>query len=685
MADGLNTADIEKNVLRKLSAMLESLQDIIALSAFTVAGISLYFRSVPTFIEGVATGLFFLFLRSRTKKGDSARSSFLSSIFLIVLTVFAMIESGDGLKDQSILIIPGCFLVGSIFVGTRLYLLICSLALGAVVLVGFDQMLGPFSWALYEVPTSPFELITILALLAGLAVLVRTITSVLLASMKESAANEADFKKILNATSEAIFMHDARTGAFVEVNETASLMYGFSREEFLSGKISIDAISSGRSPYAGAEAGEKLRACIKDGPQLFEWLAKRKDGTQFWVEVSLKHADGKILAVVRNIDDRKRFEEEMVQGEKMRAVGLLAGGIAHDFNNQLGGILGFAEVINLETDDPTIREYAGHIIASARSASSDISHLLSFARKGSREFLPLEINELIRETLFIVERTVDKKITLQTTLLSEPVMVRADRSSLQNAFLNFALNSRDALPEGGTITISSGVDNRESIYCFAQKKDIAGGPFAAVTFSDNGAGIEPEIQNRIFEPFFTTKGHGKGTGMGLSAVYGTLKSHAGALELMSIPGEGTQITLYIPLAQADSAETRDETHASSVHHGSGIAMVIDDEPVVRKISAKFLSKIGYIPREFETGTDAVDFFRQNHQNVSVVLLDMIMPEMSGLETFRELKIIDEGVKVIIVSGYSLEGEAEQLMNEGARAFIPKPYSIEDLSRVLGDI
>jgi len=376
-------------------------------------------------------------------------------------------------------------------------------------------------------------------------------------------------------------------------------------------------------------------------------------------------------------------EEQLRQSQKMDAIGQLAGGVAHDFNNMLAGILSSAELLAQDFQEEDRRSRLVKLIASASHRAADLTgKLLSFSRKGKVLSTPVDLHRIIQDALLLLQRSIDRRIELQLDLEagSEP-HVMGDPSQLENALLNIAINARDAMPEGGLLRIRTQTVDLDAAFCSSSSFPLVPGPFVKIVISDTGCGIPPEILDRIFEPFFTTKPVGKGTGLGLSAVYGIVKDHKGLLEVNSTPQVGTSFTIYLPLDSRTPAPASlpDDPHA---HRGAGTILVIDDEDVVRSTLAMVLQSLGYDVILAQDGMEGLGLYETNAQNIQLVLLDMVMPGLSGKETFRRLRALDPSVRVIISSGFSSDLSITGLMEEGLRGFLHKPFGRSELMKAL---
>ena len=397
----------------------------------------------------------------------------------------------------------------------------------------------------------------------------------------------------------------------------------------------------------------------------------------------LLDVDGKFIGmvvVVRDVSAQRRIEEQLLHAQKMDSVGQLAGGIAHDFNNMLSGILGAAELLRLE---PDLSERSLQLVdlmsRTSHRAAELTAKLLTFSRRGRMQNVALDVHATIADVIAILQRSVDRRIVLKTAMTAGQPLVQGDPSELQNALLNLCINARDAIAAQGEITISTRNVTWGAQECQASTFSVKPGTFLEVVVNDTGQGIPSDIRKRVFEPFFTTKPMGQGTGLGLAAVYGAVTTHGGAIELQSEPGVGTKVTLWLPVSsQAALVEDR----RTQVPPGQGTVLVVDDEEVIRHTCAMLLESAGYTVLTAADGKEAVDLFREHQGTIKGVLLDVIMPGMDGRQCFMKLKEIRPDVRVIMVSGFTHDSVIDDVMAQGAAAFLKKPYRRFDLASAL---
>jgi len=475
-------------------------------------------------------------------------ASVLTSSYLLFLASYA-IATGDGIHDVAILLFPAFLVIISLLVHPLVFKILAATAVLFIAGVGVAEYFGLIH-TVYSYNANWIDIVLTVVVLAMTAFIIRILVTDLLHTVQEAQKNEQNYREIFNATTEAIFLHDCRSGDILDVNNSMLNIYGYTREDIP--HLSIGDLSSNVPPYTLEDAFLWIERSLTQGPQFFTWRARKKDGTLFWVEISLRATtiggEGRVLAVVRDVDERKKIEKELRQSEKLSAIGQLAGGVAHDFNNQLGGILGYAEILRNETVDAEHREYIESIIRITSRAADLTGQLLSFARKGKNTADVIDVNRAVKETVSMVIRSIDKRIVVTTHLAKKPMLIKGDSSQIQNAILNLAINARDALDGKGEISFSTELVLLDEAHCAAHSEKMLPGHYVKLCVADTGCGMPPELLSKIFEPFFTTKPLGKGTGMGLAAVFGIVNMHGGAIEVHSEINVGSTFSLYLPYA-----------------------------------------------------------------------------------------------------------------------------------------
>jgi signal transduction histidine kinase/CheY-like chemotaxis protein len=376
--------------------------------------------------------------------------------------------------------------------------------------------------------------------------------------------------------------------------------------------------------------------------------------------------------------EQRKAEDAQRQSQKLESIGLLAGGVAHDFNNLLVGILGYADLLAAEAaPGSTTQEAATTITQAARRGAELTRQLLALARLGQHREERIDLHAVVEEAAKLLGRTLDKSIRLETRLHARAHAVRGDPGQLEQVILNLAVNARDAMPEGGILTLETATTE---IGEGSGASDLAPGEYVALRVTDTGIGIPREHLARLFDPFFTTKPPGKGSGLGLATAFGIAKGHGGSIHAVSEPGAGATFVVYLPVLIGDVADTPASEEA--LRRGSGVVLVVDDEEVVRRTAGRVLASIGYVPALVAGGREALEWLAARADPPAAVLLDLAMPEMDGRTCFREMRKRHPGLRVVICSGFSQTGGAQELLSAGAVAFVQKPYRTVDLARAL---
>ncbi|WP_159441255.1 hybrid sensor histidine kinase/response regulator [Desulfopila aestuarii] len=398
----------------------------------------------------------------------------------------------------------------------------------------------------------------------------------------------------------------------------------------------------------------------------------------------IRDPQGAILGAVlvcRDITEKRTMESMLTQSRKMEAIGQLAGGVAHDFNNLLTGISGFAELLTIKLPNGSMEQQNANRILQAAGRAADLTRkMLSFARKGKVMSSPVDCHQSLQATIDLLSHSIDKSVTITSLFQAQDSVIIGDPTQLENIFLNLAINSADAMPDGGRLTIvTENVEVIASEQC-AFGEVILPGTYFRVRFIDTGCGIDETIQEKIFEPFFTTKDQGKGTGLGLAAVFGSMKEHDGRIQLISEVGVGTEFILSFPLSHGQQSETAREIDTPA---GEGTTvLVIDDERLILASAKGLLTELGYSVLLAEGATAGIETYRRYHQEIDLVLLDMIMPEMNGTTCFKKLLDINKNVCALICSGFTKTEKFTDAEKLGVRGYIQKPYSASELSNAI---
>jgi len=430
-----------------------------------------------------------------------------------------------------------------------------------------------------------------------------------------------------------------------------------------------------------------VKAMATGRPHSVETEGIRDDGSRISVAVSafpLFNQDGStrgFIEVVENITERKRLEEQLRQAQKMEAIGTLAGGIAHDFNNLLMAIQGYTFAMLGEVDSGSPHyEKLKAIEGQIESGANITRELLGFARKGKYEVRHVNLNEVLEKSSALFGRT-KKEIIIHKKFRDDLWAVEADTNQMEQVLMNLYINSWQAMPQGGHLYLeTANVVLTETDMSHSYMKP---GRYVKVTVTDTGKGMDEKTKERIFEPFFTTKEMGRGTGLGLAMVYGIVKGHDGYINVYSEEGKGTTFKIYLPASEKRAV--KEETAAAEIFRGEGTILVVDDEKEIAGVMAQFLEALGYSVLTANNGVETLKIYGENKDKIDLVILDMIMPEMGGGETFDRLKEMNPAIKVILSSGYSLNGQASEIMGRGCMGFIQKPVNIAELSKKIRDV
>jgi PAS domain S-box-containing protein len=498
-------------------------------------------------------------------------------------------------------------------------------------------------------------------------------------SLKRS---EERFRDIANLLPETVFETD-ENGIVTFVNQSSLKQFGFTQAEVDKGMNVMDAFALEDRDrlimnYQRVLQGERLG--------LNEYEARRKDGSTFpaLVHSTVIYRNGKpagLRGFLIDITDQKNLEQQLMRAQKMEAVGTLAGGIAHDFNNLLMGILGNVSLMLMHCDEShpffdrlkSVEEYV--------QRGSDLSkQLLGFARGGKYEVKPTHLGEFIHKSSELFGRT-KKEIRIHHKIAEGLWSVEVDRGQMEQVLLNLFVNAWQAMPGGGDLYLS--VENIDLDKVDVSPYDINPGRFVKVTVTDTGIGMDESVKSRIFEPFFTTKERGRGTGLGLASAYGIIKNHGGFIHVDSEKDFGTSFMIYLPASEKHVQEelgTKDE-----IMKGQEAVLLIDDEEMILDVGSRMLESLGYQVMPAPGGRQGLLIYEQNMDKIDLVVLDIIMPDFGGKETFDTLRRINPAVRVLLSSGYSLDGQAKEIMQSGCKGFIQKPFSMAELSKKVREI
>ncbi len=497
---------------------------------------------------------------------------------------------------------------------------------------------------------------------------------------KRSEQSQRRLATAVEQAAEVVVITDAR-GRIQYVNPAFGRITGYTPKEVMGQSTAL--LKSGehdqefyRNLWATITRGEVWKGRI---------VNKKKDGGLYHEEMTIspvRDSGGKItnfVAVKRDITEHLELSRQLLQAQKMEAIGTLAGGIAHDFNNLLQVTLGYSELLLSEKreDDPEYLDLS-KIFQAAKSGAELVQRLLTFSRKLEYKPIALSLNRQIVQVERLLRRTIPKMIDIQMDLSDDLAEVHADPTQMEQVLMNLAVNARDAMPDRGKLTVSTRNVSLDEEYCRIHG-EAKPGEYVLLTVSDTGHGMDKATIDHIFEPFYTTKELGRGTGLGLAMVYGIEKQHEGFINCYSEVGRGTTFNVYLPAIESQG-EPEVQSSGAMPALGTETILLVDDEEFVRDLGARILSKAGYNVLTATNGREALNFFEKERRQISLVILDLIMPEMGGKECLKELRKIDPRLKVLIASGLSADPSTKESVETGTGGLVSKPFGMKELLR-----
>ena len=473
---------------------------------------------------------------------------------------------------------------------------------------------------------------------------------------------------------------------FIDCNAAAVRMLGVgSREDVLRmhpSEISPPTQSDGRDSFE--KANEMLAKALERGSWRFEWDHMRSDGTPFPAEVLLTvlELDGQTVvhAIWRDLAERKALEDQLRHALKMEAIGKLAGDVAHDFNNLLVVVQGHADLLSRRlAADPGAQEHLGRIKEAGNRAASLVQQLLAFGRKQEIQARILDLNERVLESTRLLKPLLSDNIELEVTTAAAPVLVKADSGQLEQVLMNVATNARDAMPDGGHLAIDISTQQLEArpVEPGAASEPT---PHGVITITDTGVGMPEETRKRAFDPFYTTKKVGEGTGLGLATVYGIVTQNGGDVRLRSEPGRGTSVAIQLPISHETQTTARRPGPELPNPDGHETILVVEDEPVVSELVELVLVARGYTVLMTSDGAEALERFRSHPDQVSLILTDVMMPRMSGIDLVKALAAEGHNPAVLFMSGYTNNSLPQLAQLEGRVDLLKKPFEVDELAR-----
>ncbi|WP_310570728.1 ATP-binding protein [Gemmatimonas sp.] len=601
-----------------------------------------------------------------------------------------------GLRSQIFLL--GFSILTALLLGTRAGLAAAVLSTATLFLVGLWGWAGP---AMLMPPQSTgvgfWITITLnFALIATLLILaIGVVISAMEAALRQEILARSSFehqravlRTLIDAMPDVVFTKDLN-GRFVLANRAACEQFGKEREEQLVGLSARDIYPA---EFAAQRDAEDARVFAGDPHLNIEAFRIRPDGTVRWflvIKAPLRNAQGELTGLVgisRDVTDRKlaevqrdQLQQELLQSQKMEAVGQLAGGIAHDFNNLLTIITGHSGLLlSLPEISPDVQESVKEIADAADRAAALTRQLLAFSRQAMTQPEVLDVNAVVVDTSKLLRRLIGEDISLNTTLDSQVHAVRADPSQLNQILMNLALNARDAMPTGGTLSIETGnveIDHTVT----SMHLSVAPGPYVMLRMSDSGTGMNPDVLSRIFEPFYTTKGVGKGTGLGLSMVFGIVQQSGGGIHVHSAPGQGSTFRIYLPAVPMPKSTVIEDT-GSRTRGGTETILLVEDDRGVRALALRALQGLGYDVLTANDGLDALQVASSTDKRIALLVTDVVMPNLSGPALAEQLRERLPQVAVLYVSGYTDDAVLRHGLLQAEVDFLQKPFTASALAR-----
>ncbi|MDZ4164530.1 MAG: response regulator [Smithellaceae bacterium] len=495
---------------------------------------------------------------------------------------------------------------------------------------------------------------------------------------EQLAASAAELRGLFRAMNDVVLVFD-RHGRYLKIAPTSPNLLYRPPEELL-GKMLHEVFTAQDADFFLAQ----IQAALEKKQSVNVEYALEIGGEKVWFAGTVSPLDGEgVIWVARDItgskqaeEERRRLEERLRGTDKMDAIGTLAGGIAHDFNNLLMVIQGYTSMMLKDIDPSNLNyERLRRIEEQVQSGAGLTRQLLGFARGGRYEVTPADINDIIEKTSSLFGRT-KKEISIHRKYGKDLWPVEVDRGQMEQVFMNLFVNAWQAMPGGGDLYLETEdllLDEKQA-FPYA----VMPGKYVKISVTDNGTGMDEKTRERIFDPFFTTREMGRGTGLGLATVYGIIKGHGGMINVYSEPGCGTSFTIYLPASEKEAL--KEKTMVGTIARGTETILLVDDEKMVLEVTGTMLETLGYRVFVASSGQGAIDIYLENRNEVALVILDMIMPGISGGETFNRLREINPEIKVLLSSGYALNGQAQEIMNRGCNGFLQKPFQLEIFSR-----
>ena len=493
-------------------------------------------------------------------------------------------------------------------------------------------------------------------------------------------ASEEKYRLLVDNANDAIFI--AQDGKIKFANPKTLEVLGYTPEEMA--EISVAGIVHPLDREMVMER-HRRRLAGEDFPSTYNFRLKHKSGVEKWSQINavriVWEEKPATLNFVRDISEQKSLEEQLLKAQKMEAIGTLAGGIAHDFNNLMMGIQGRTSLMlmGIDSSHPHHDQLKG-IDGYVKSATDLTKQLLGFARGGKYEVKPKNVNRIVEKSVEMFGRT-RKEITIDANYEENLWVVEVDPGQIEQALLNIYVNAWQAMPSGGKLFLQT--ENLVLDQSHAAAVSLEPGDYVKISVSDTGIGMDKETMARVFEPFFTTKQMGRGTGLGLASAFGIVRNHGGMIQVHSEKELGSTFVIYLPASK--KAVEKVMLSSESLLKGKETVLLVDDEQIFIDVTQEMLEFLGYRVLSANTGSEAIGIYQQRKDEVDIVILDIIMPDMGGGDVFERLQGMAPEIKVLLSSGYSIDGEATQLLKRGCSGFIQKPFDLTEFSRKLREI
>jgi hypothetical protein len=500
--------------------------------------------------------------------------------------------------------------------------------------------------------------------------------------------SEEQYRLLFDNNPQPMWVYDEETLAFLAVNDAAVRHYGYSRDEFLA--MTVWDVHASEETQVEEHITTVARQDGRESARsLHVWKHRKKDGALIDVEIAVSPIEFRgrkaRLKLATDVTETKRLEAQLLQAQKMESVGKLAGGVAHDFNNLLGVITGYGELLARRLpDDPGLRKYVDDIMKAAERAADLTRQLLAFSRKQVLRPRIIDLNAIVGEMEKMLQRLIGEDVQLVTRFADPLGRVKADPGQIEQVLMNLAVNARDAMPQGGRLTIETANVNLDAAYV-RSRPDVEPGPHVVLAVSDTGQGMDPEVLSHVFEPFFTTKEPGKGTGLGLATVHGIVKQSGGHIFVYSEAEHGTTFKIYLPRLE-DAAEvlkivpTEDELPG-----GSETVLLVEDEASLRSLVRECLEASGYAVLEARHAGHALEIIERHASPIHLLMTDVIMPGLSGRELARRVTASRPEMKVLYMSGYTDDAVVLHGVLAADVAFLQKPFTAEALARKVREV